>query len=104
MIYIFWTCQSREEAKKIVRLLLDQRLIACASLLPEVESLYRWKGKVEEGREVKVILKTQAKYFEPICAVIGQHGSYEVPEIAQVEVGMCNPRYLAWVMDETQPS
>ena len=102
MIYIFWTCPSREEAKKIVHLLLDQHLIACASILPEVESIYRWKGKIEEGREVKVILKTQRPLFDAICTVICQHGSYEVPEIVQVDGAKCNPRYLSWVMEETK--
>ncbi len=103
MIYIFWTCGNREEAKKIIHLLLEKRLIACASIVPEVESIYRWEGKIEEAKEVKVILKTQAKWFEPICALILKHGSYEVPEISQVDVAAGNPRYLSWVVDETSP-
>lgn len=103
MIYIFWTCRSREEAKKIVYLLLEQHLIACASILPEVESIYRWEGKIEEGKEVKVILKTQSKLFDPICALIREKGSYEVPEISQLDAVKCNPQYLSWVMEETRP-
>jgi len=82
--------------------LLDQHLIACASILPEVESIYRWEGKIEEGKEVKVMLKTQVKWFDSIVALIRQHGSYEVPEISQVDVVKCNPQYLAWVMEETR--
>ncbi|HSX25735.1 MAG TPA: divalent-cation tolerance protein CutA [Chlamydiales bacterium] len=94
MIYIFWTCRNREEAKKIIFGLLDKHLIACASIFPEIESIYRWEGKIEEGKEVKVIL-------EPICSYILEKGSYEIPEILQVDVLKGNPRYLSWVKEET---
>lgn len=102
MIYVFWSSKSREEAKKIISLLLDEQLIACASILPEVESIYRWNGKIEERKEVKVILKTQSKLFDPICALICKHCSYEVPEIVSVSAEKCNPRYLSWVLEETR--
>lgn len=101
MIYIFWTCKNQEEARKIVHGLLDQRLIACASILPEVESIFRWDGKIEDVKESKVILKTQKRHFDPICGYIVENGSYEVPEILQVDVPYGNPRYLAWVDSET---
>lgn len=101
MIYLIWTCRNREEAKEIARALLDLRLIACASLVPEVESLYRWEGRIEEGREVKVFFKTEAGRFEAIRDYIVQHSSYEVAEIAELEVSRGNPRYLAWVAEET---
>ncbi|MDP1608743.1 MAG: divalent-cation tolerance protein CutA [Chlamydiales bacterium] len=65
-IYIFWTCRDKQEAKKILHGLLGQQLIACASIFPEVESIYRWEGKIEESRETKVILKTQPKHFDTV--------------------------------------
>jgi periplasmic divalent cation tolerance protein len=101
MIYIFWTCKDKEEAKKIIFGLLDKRLVACASILPEVESIYRWEGKIEEGKEVKVIFKTQSKCFDLICSYIIEKGSYQVPEVLQVDVAKGNPRYLSWVKEET---
>ncbi len=101
VIYIFWTCRDRQEAKKIIHGLLDQRLIACASIFPEIESIYRWEGKIEEGREVKVILKTTLKHFDPIRSYIQTQCSYEVPEILQVDIAQGNPRYLSWVAEET---
>ena len=101
MIYVFWTCRTKEEAGKIIHQLLDQRLIACASILPEIESIYRWEGKIEEGKEVKVILKTQAEHFNSICHAIQKQGSYEVPEISQIDVTKANPKYLSWVVQET---
>jgi periplasmic divalent cation tolerance protein len=101
IIYIFWTCRDKPEAKKIIHALLDQRLIACASIFPEVESIYRWEGKIEESLEVKVILKTSANHFNSIQTYIQKHCSYEVPEILQVEITRGNPHYLSWVAQET---
>lgn len=100
MIYIFWACRDAAEAKRIIRSLLEKRLIACASILP-IESLYRWEGKVEESLEVKVLLKTQPYHFSAIQTHIETNCSYEVPEIVQVEISKVNPRYLNWVIEET---
>ena len=101
MIYIFWTCVSREEAVTLIRGLLEQKLIACASLLGQVESFYWWQGKIEEGKEVKVLLKTKSAHFNAICAYIIKHGSYQVPEIAQVTTSAVYPPYLAWLNENT---
>jgi len=101
IIYIFWTCRDKQEAKRIIHELLDKHLIACASIFPAVESIYRWDGKVEEGIEVKVILKTAAKRFNEVQSYIQTHCSYEVPEILQIDVVQGNPRYLSWVAEET---
>src|SRR5258708_6720717 len=100
MNYIFWTCRNDQEAKKISRHLLEKGLIACASLIPQVESLYRWKGKIEESQEVKVILKTEKKHFEAICSYITSEGSYEVPEIVEVDASSVYAPYAAWVKEE----
>jgi periplasmic divalent cation tolerance protein len=86
MIYVFWTCRTKAEAKKIIHGLLDQHLIACASVLPEVESTYRWQGRIEENTETKVILKTTSKQFAAIRTYIEERCSYQVPEILQVDV------------------
>jgi periplasmic divalent cation tolerance protein len=100
MIYIFWTCRDKEEARKIIHGLLDQRLIACASILPEIESIYRWEEKIEESREIKIILKTARKHFDEIQSYIQTHCSYEVPEILQIDIVQGNPSYLSWVINE----
>ncbi len=100
MIYIFWSCRDRMEAKKIIHQLLDQRLIACASIFPEVESIYRWQGKVEEAREVKVILKTAPNHFIDIENSIKTQCSYTVPEIVQLSIDQCSSAYLSWILHE----
>ena len=100
MIYIFWSCRDKSEAKRIAYQLLDLRLIACASIFPEVESIYRWEGTIEESKEVKVILKTDSKHFDAIQRTIKAQCSYEVPEIVQVDISRGNPHYLSWIAEE----
>ena len=100
MIYIFWTCANSDEAKKIARGLLEKKLIACASIIPGVESIYRWEGNIEESQEVKVILKTKKERFADIRDYILKHGSYQVPEISAVKVEIANPKYLEWLNTE----
>lgn len=102
VIYIFWACQDHQEAKKIIHGLLDQRLVACASILPAVESIYRWEGKIVESQEVKVILKTPLMHYHAIQSYILNHCSYEVPEIVQVDINQGNPSYLSWIFQETE--
>ena len=101
MVYIFWSCRNTIEAKKIIYQLLHQRLIACASIVTGVESIYRWAGKIEESEEVKVILKTHPQHFDAIQKMIHTHGSYDVPEIVQIDVSRGNPSYLSWIAQET---
>jgi periplasmic divalent cation tolerance protein len=101
VIYIFWTCRDKQEAKKIIHGLLDQRLIACASIFPQVESIYRWEGKIEESQETKVILKTVRQHFDAIQSYIQKQCSYQVPEILQVDIIQGNSHYLSWVTQET---
>ena len=101
MIYVFWTCGDKVEAKKIIHELLDRRLIACASIFLEIESIYRWEGKIEEGREVKVVLKTLPNHFDAVQNFIQAQCSYEVPEIVQIDIIQGNPNYLSWVAQET---
>lgn len=95
--FIFWTAKDRKEAKKIAKGLLLQKKIACASILPSVCSLFFWEGSMQEKQEVKVIFKTQPSYFSEIVQYIQQQGSYEVPEVTQVQVAQMNPSYQKWM-------
>lgn len=104
MIYIFWTCRDKEEAKQIIHGLLNFHLIACATIYSEVESIYRWEGKIEQGQEAKVVLKTRSEHFETVQEYIKAHCSYEVPEILQVEIARGYPPYLEWVEQQTSRS
>ena len=101
MIYIFWTAADFQEAEAIARGLVEEKLVACGTLLPKVQSIYRWQGKVERSEEVKVLFKTRSSLFERVTSYICKHTSYTVPEIAAVEVQKVFPPYLAWLMEQT---
>lgn len=101
-ILIYWTAPNLEEAREIASSLVKKKLIACASLIPQVESIYEWKGKVEQEKEILVMMKTRASHFEKARDFIGTNASYEVPEILHVPIHGGNTSYLNWVEEVTK--
>ena len=97
---ILWTCKDMDEARQIVKTLLEERLIACASILPSVESHFRWDGKIDLAKECKIFLKTDARHFAAVQSKILDLCSYDVPEILLVSIEDGNPDYLAWIQKE----
>ncbi|NOY52715.1 MAG: divalent-cation tolerance protein CutA [Deltaproteobacteria bacterium] len=100
-IVILITASSKEEARTLARDLVETRLAACANLLPGVQSLFHWNGKVEEAEEVLLILKSRAELFERIEARVRKLHSYEVPEIIALPILNGSAPYLAWIDAET---
>lgn len=98
-IQIQWTCQNQEEAKKIAKELVKRKWVACANILPFVDSFYLWEGKLKEDREVKVFFKTRDDYFARVRDYIIEHASYDVPEISKIPITEANPDYIAWLVD-----
>lgn len=99
MILIFTTVATKQEAKKIGNGLLKKHLIACYNMFP-IESAYWWKGKIENTKEVLMILKTRQENFAPIEAYINKHSSYETPEIVSIKAQEVNQPYLNWLDKE----
>ncbi len=99
-ILIIWTCKECFEAEQIIQALLEQRLIACASIIPVVRSFFRWEGKIEHAQECKVFLKTVRPHFLPVQEYILAHSTYEVPEILELAIEQGNPAYLLWLQSE----
>jgi periplasmic divalent cation tolerance protein len=102
IVQIQWTCANFEEAKKISSSLVQEGLVACANLIPNIESIYIWQGQLETSKEVKVLLKTRKKQFEAVQAYIKSHCSYEVPEISMIAFSKGNPSYFHWVLDQVK--
>ena len=96
-ILIMVTCASKEEAHKISGQLLRKRLVACASILPKIESKFWWKGKLDSAREILVTMKTVRSNFKKIEALIKSLHSYEVPEIIAVPIVAGSRDYLDWI-------
>ena len=91
------TCSSKKEATAIVNLLLKNRLIACANIITGLESKFWWKGRIERGGEVLVILKARADKFAKIEKEIKRIHSYEVPEIIALPIIAGSKKYLDWI-------
>jgi periplasmic divalent cation tolerance protein len=100
-LVVLTTLASVDEARQFVRALLERRLIACGTLLPGGQSLYRWQGKVVEEQEVVVLLKTRAARLEALRAAFAELHPYKVPELLALPVEAGLEQYLQWIDGET---
>ena len=83
---ILTTAGSQEEAGKIAHSLVERRLAACVNIVPRIESVYRWQGKVETAQEWLLLIKTQAELFERVRDAVKELHSYDLPECVMLEV------------------
>jgi len=98
-IIVMVTGGSVRECKKIARHLLDQRLIACANVIPMVRSLYRWQGKIADEKECLMILKSARQHFPSLRAEVEKLHSYSVPEVIALPIIDGAPNYLNWIAE-----
>jgi periplasmic divalent cation tolerance protein len=99
-IVVLVTCGSRKEARRIAQALVEAKLAACVNILPaNVESIYRWKGRVEVAREVLLVIKTTGGLFGAVERRIRDLHSYEVPEVIAIPIARGSGAYLRWVTD-----
>jgi len=97
MLLAFSTFGSEEEAARVVRTLVEERLIACGNLIPGARSLYRWQGKLRDEREVVAIMKTRKQDWAALLSRLHELHSYETPELVAVRIAAGAPKYLAWL-------
>jgi periplasmic divalent cation tolerance protein len=95
------TLGTPEDAKSLVRRLVTDRLIACGTILDHVQSIYTWKGELEEASEVLVILKTRQSCWDTLEATVRELHPYDVPELLAVPVERGLPAYLSWLAEQT---
>ncbi|MEX0856413.1 MAG: divalent-cation tolerance protein CutA [Gemmatimonadota bacterium] len=95
------TAPDREEAERICRALLDERLVACGNIVAGVTSLYRWEGELKEDPEVLIVLKTHQRRLAALMKRIPELHPYEVPEVLALSVEAGGPAYLEWISNET---
>jgi periplasmic divalent cation tolerance protein len=98
---VLTTAGSQEEAQKIAHALVDRRLAACVNIVPQVESVYRWQGKVESASEWLLVIKTQTSAFERVHNTIKELHSYDLPECLMLEVAAGSEEYLNWIVENT---
>ncbi len=100
-VEIIFTHDHPEETRQIAQTLVEKKLAACAQIIPQITSIYRWQGKIENAQELCVTLKTRAALAEMVCQAIRAMHSYDVPEIMIREVTFGNPDYTRWVCENT---
>jgi periplasmic divalent cation tolerance protein len=91
------TCASIAEARRVAQHAVEQKLAACANIVPWVDSIYRWKGKVERAREALVLMKTTAARLRGLEREVKRLHSYDVPEFVVLPIVAGSREYLAWV-------
>jgi periplasmic divalent cation tolerance protein len=103
-IVVLTTVSNEDEGVKLVRALLDRRLIACGTLLPGARSIYRWQGKVADEREALLLLKTRSARVEALQDAFKELHPYKVPELLVLSVDTGLEKYLEWINGETSLS
>src|SRR5262245_42451282 len=95
------TVPSEDVGRKLVRELVERRLIACGNIVPGATSIYRWKGTIEESTECVVLLKTRKERWDELVQAIPRLHPYEVPELIALDIVAGNPKYLEWLNGES---
>jgi periplasmic divalent cation tolerance protein len=102
-LVVLVTCGSRAEARKIASAVVDARLAACVNILnAPVESVYRWKGKVESANEFLLVMKTTEARFARLRDVVLKAHSYDVPEIIALPIARGSAKYLDWIAESVR--
>jgi periplasmic divalent cation tolerance protein len=101
LVLVLTTTPARPAAESLARRLVDERRIACASLVAGVGSVYRWEGAVRHEEEVLVVMKTVASEVERLFERIAELHPYDVPELIAVPVAAASQAYCRWVRQET---
>ena len=96
------TAGTQEEARKIAHALVERKLAACVNVVPRVESVYRWQGKVESATEWLLIIKTAAQAFDRVREAIKELHSYDLPECVMIEPNGGSEDYLNWVAENVE--
>ena len=94
------TLGTETDARALVTALVEDRLIACGTLLPGARSIYRWDGKVVEESEVVVLLKTDTAHWGALRAAVERRHPYKVPELLALPVTDGLAPYLSWIASE----
>jgi periplasmic divalent cation tolerance protein len=98
---VYLTAQDEIEARKIGLALVQERLVSCVNYFP-VNSIYRWKGNIEESSEIALIAKTRASLVEKVIERVRQLHSYQVPCLVSWIIDKGNPEYLDWIKESTE--
>lgn len=100
--FVYMTAKDKDEARKIGRALVQEKLAACVNIIDNMESIYRWEGKVEEGKETVLIAKTRKGLVGKLTKKVKSMHSYECPCVVALPVEGGSKEFLDWVRRETR--
>jgi periplasmic divalent cation tolerance protein len=99
-VVVLVTCSSRREAARIANAVVARRLAACVNIVSApVDSVYRWKGKLEKAREFLLLIKTSRRRLAALRREVEKLHSYDAPEFIALPIAAGSPKYLAWLAD-----
>ncbi|MCP3678417.1 MAG: divalent-cation tolerance protein CutA [Deltaproteobacteria bacterium] len=101
-ILVMATASSLEEGEGIAKAVVGEKLAACCNIIPEIRSIYTWKGEVCDEREVMLIMKSRASLFTALKERVRELHSYEVPEVISFSIETGLDEYLAWIGSVTK--
>jgi periplasmic divalent cation tolerance protein len=101
---VLTTTANPEEAARLGRALVEERLVACATLIPSAQSIYRWQGKVESATETLLLLKTDADRLASLEIRLHELHSYRTPEFLVLGVESASHPYLEWLQTSLRPN
>ena len=102
-LIVFSTFANETDAARVARTLVEERLVACANLVPGARSIYRWKDQVQDEREVVVLMKTRKQDWTALLSRLHELHPYETPECVAVRIAAGAPRYMAWLDEALAP-
>ncbi|OGQ97238.1 MAG: cytochrome C biogenesis protein CcdA [Deltaproteobacteria bacterium RIFOXYD12_FULL_57_12] len=99
-IQVMTTLESKEDAQRLARTLVERKVAACVQIVGPLTSIYQWQGKVEEAGEYLCIAKSRQDLFDELRQIIAANHPYEVPEILALPISAGSDSYLAWLNQE----
>ncbi len=96
-LVVVTTTETQADAVRLAQALVESELAACVQVLPQITSIYRWQGKIEQAREVLLLIKTTRAAYSELEAAIKQNHSYQTPEIIALPVEAGSTDYLGWL-------
>lgn len=100
-IVVYITTSGEEEAARIAKILVEERLAACVNILKDARSIYRWQGKIEDEKESLMIIKTRKELFDSLKKRVKEVHSYTVPEIIALPIIEGSEDYMNWLKEVT---
>jgi periplasmic divalent cation tolerance protein len=99
-VLLLSTAGSVEDATRLARILVEERLAACVNVVEGVRSVYRWQGAVQEDPEALMLIKTSAERYQALAERLLSEHPYDTPELVRVDLAGGDPSYLTWLADE----